>query len=181
MTTTGKKSGEYIARPVTEGERCAHGALATEPCEQCAVPPGKEAKMLDDLWSFLCDCENAEDRTRRTALTVASQNHGDGEYRLARDVKYRMVILGYKPANNVVRGADPAAGPRTSPPPCSVVHQCPPDGAGVMPCCNRTPFEVSRTDRMTTDADAVTCKPNHGREVRGASPRNLHGLVGDSE
>jgi hypothetical protein len=29
-----------------------------------------------------------------------------------------------------------------------------------MPCCGRTPFEVPRTDRMTTDADAVTCKPN---------------------
>ncbi len=24
-------------------------------------------------------------------------------------------------------------------------------------------------------------QPNDGREVRGASPRNLHGLVGDSE
>lgn len=54
---------------------------------------------------------------------------------------------------------------RTSPPPCSVVHQCPPDGAGVMPCCGRTPFEVPRTDRMTTDADAVTCKPNAAGEA----------------
>jgi len=59
-----------------------------------------EPIILDDLWWFLCDCENAGDRTRKTALTVANQNHGEGEYRLARDVKYYMVILGYKPSSN---------------------------------------------------------------------------------
>lgn len=26
-----------------------------------------------------------------------------------------------------------------------------------MPCCQRTPFEVPRTDRMATDVDLVTC------------------------
>ena len=65
--------------------------------------------LLDDLWSLLCDCENAGYRTSRTALTVASQHHGEGEYRLARDVKHRMIILGYKPSSNVVlRGGEEA-------------------------------------------------------------------------
>ena len=38
--------GEYIARPVSEGERCPHGALANEPCEQCSIPPSKEAELI---------------------------------------------------------------------------------------------------------------------------------------
>ncbi len=37
-----------------------------------------------------------------------------------------------------------------------VVHACPPDGSGVMPCCGRTPFECM-ADRMTSDPDLVTC------------------------
>lgn len=36
------------------------------------------------------------------------------------------------------------------------VHACPPEGTGVMPCCGRTPFEVPRTDRMTS-TEPVTC------------------------
>jgi hypothetical protein len=38
--------GEYIARPVSEGERCPHGALANEPCEQCSIPPSKDAELI---------------------------------------------------------------------------------------------------------------------------------------
>ena len=38
-----------------------------------------------------------------------------------------------------------------------VTHRCPPEGSGVMPCCGRTPFEVSRRDRMTPYGDLVTC------------------------
>jgi hypothetical protein len=41
-----------------------------------------------------------------------------------------------------------------------VVHLCPPDGSTLMPCCNRSPFEVSRSDRMTLDRPSVTCR--HG-------------------
>lgn len=37
------------------------------------------------------------------------------------------------------------------------VHLCPPGDSGLMPCCNRTPFEVPRTDRMTLDRSLVTC------------------------
>lgn len=37
------------------------------------------------------------------------------------------------------------------------VHACPPGSSGVMPCCGRTPFEVSRSDRMTVDPALVTC------------------------
>ena len=63
-------------------------------------PAVSSTRLLDDLWSFLCDCENAGDRTRKTALEVFNQGHGEGEYRLARDIKHRMVILGYKPSSN---------------------------------------------------------------------------------
>lgn len=37
------------------------------------------------------------------------------------------------------------------------IHGCPPEGSGVTTCCERTPFELPRTDRLTNDADAVTC------------------------
>lgn len=43
-------------------------------------------------------------------------------------------------------------------PSAEVTHACPPDGPqGVMPCCGRTPFEVSHLDRMTVHGDMVTC------------------------
>jgi hypothetical protein len=41
----------------------------------------------------------------------------------------------------------------------AVVHGCPFPGSGVMPCCERSPFEVPAWHRMTTDPDAVTCDP----------------------
>jgi hypothetical protein len=84
------------------------------------------------------------------------------------------VILRSTNAGGEGRGASP----RTSPPPCSVVHQCPPDGAGVMPCCGRTPFEVPRTDRMTADASAVTCKPNAPLQTASGTRASLQAVVG---
>lgn len=42
--------------------------------------------------------------------------------------------------------------------PDGVTHKCPPDGVSAMPCCGKTPFEVPRTDRMTTTGE-VTCRP----------------------
>ena len=56
--------------------------------------------LLDNLWLFLCNCETACDRTRHTALTDTSQAYGEAEYRLAREIKHRMVLLGYKPSSN---------------------------------------------------------------------------------
>jgi hypothetical protein len=46
------------------------------------------------------------------------------------------------------------------------VHACPPDGAITTPCCGRTPFELPRTDRVTTEAGQVTC----GGGMREARP-----------
>lgn len=37
-----------------------------------------------------------------------------------------------------------------------IVHQCPPRGSGLMPCCGRSPLET-QGDRMTTNPDLVTC------------------------
>lgn len=44
-----------------------------------------------------------------------------------------------------------------------ITHRCPPEGSGVMPCCGRTPFEVSRSHRLTVHDELVTCR--FGREV----------------
>lgn len=44
-----------------------------------------------------------------------------------------------------------------------VVHACPPRGSGVMPCCGKSPFEVTRTHRITLNPALVTC----GREQEG--------------
>lgn len=38
-----------------------------------------------------------------------------------------------------------------------VIHACPPDGSGLTPCCERTPFELPRWHRLTLDAELVTC------------------------
>lgn len=38
-----------------------------------------------------------------------------------------------------------------------VVHACPLDGSGLTPCCQRTPFELPRDDRMTSESGNVTC------------------------
>jgi hypothetical protein len=38
-----------------------------------------------------------------------------------------------------------------------VIHLCPPEGSGLMPCCGRTPFEA-RQSRMTVNPSLVTCK-----------------------
>lgn len=39
-----------------------------------------------------------------------------------------------------------------------VVHQCPPNGESVTPCCGVTPFELPRNHRIACDASLVTCK-----------------------
>jgi hypothetical protein len=40
-----------------------------------------------------------------------------------------------------------------------VVHECPPDGEDIMPCCGRSPFEVPSGQRICADGDLVTCHP----------------------
>lgn len=37
------------------------------------------------------------------------------------------------------------------------VHQCPPSGSGLTPCCGRSPFELPANDRITTTPEEVTC------------------------
>jgi len=39
------------------------------------------------------------------------------------------------------------------------VHLSPAVGEGLTPCCHRPPFELPPGDRLTKDADAVTCRP----------------------
>lgn len=47
----------------------------------------------------------------------------------------------------------------TTPAAPETVHACPPDGSGLTPCCGRTPFELPRTDRISSEPAAVTCAP----------------------
>lgn len=44
--------------------------------------------------------------------------------------------------------------------PAETVHACPPDGSGLTPCCGRTPFELPSSDRISSETDAVTCRPS---------------------
>jgi hypothetical protein len=67
----------------------------------------------------------------------------------------RAILAGWRP-----KDAGRSVAPPNPAPVGSVVHMCPPDGSGLMPCCGRTPFEAPHTDRITTDGAAVTCKPN---------------------
>jgi hypothetical protein len=38
-----------------------------------------------------------------------------------------------------------------------VVHRCPPDTTGIMPCCGKPIMEAPKTDRITTEVERVTC------------------------
>jgi hypothetical protein len=67
-----------------------------------------------------------------------------------------------------------------------VVHACPEGTSGVTGCCGRTPFELNRWSRMTTDPASVTCRRSRpavaeqaAAEARGASRvlAELQGLL----
>lgn len=44
----------------------------------------------------------------------------------------------------------------------TTIHMIPPIGSGLTACCKRTPFEISRTDRITSDPARVTCLGTKG-------------------
>ena len=68
----------------------------------------------------------------------------------------------------------------------AVVHVAPPIGTAKMPCCGKTPLEVSRDDRMTVHRDLATCQtePGTARQALaeawfdGYSKGNLDGYFG---
>lgn len=41
--------------------------------------------------------------------------------------------------------------------PESVIHLTPLGDEALTPCCNRVPFELPRTDRLTLDAGLISC------------------------
>ena len=45
-----------------------------------------------------------------------------------------------------------------------VIHRCPQIGEFVTPCCGKSPFALPGTDRMTLDAELVTCRSASGTE-----------------
>jgi len=57
--------------------------------------------------------------------------------------------------------------PRCGERPPPITHLVPPagEGGGLMSCCGRTLFEVPGTDRITLDANLVTCGTAHAVEL----------------
>lgn len=43
------------------------------------------------------------------------------------------------------------------PEPAEVTHRCPLPGLATTPCCDLSPFQLPRTDRLTVDDALVTC------------------------
>lgn len=39
----------------------------------------------------------------------------------------------------------------------TIIHACPPDGSGLMPCCGRSPIDVPLTERISLDGSTITC------------------------
>lgn len=39
-----------------------------------------------------------------------------------------------------------------------IVHQSPPAGASLTPCCQQSPFDLPRYDRITVQQELVTCR-----------------------
>jgi len=52
-----------------------------------------------------------------------------------------------------------------------VTHRCPIGDDGWTPCCDRTPFELPRTDRITEDPALVTCQGKAAQRAREAARR----------
>lgn len=94
----------------------------------------------------------AADALGRMDYDTDSNDYGYDTYR---DAWNGGVMDGAGLLRSLASEAQPAA---VSPQP-EAVHACPPDGSGLTPCCGRTPFELPRTDRMSTDPAAVTCAP----------------------
>ncbi|MEV5163882.1 hypothetical protein AB0K66_04540 [Streptomyces werraensis] len=69
-------------------------------------------------------------------------------------------------ANELRRMADETA----TETPAEVIHACPPDGSGLTPCCGRTPFELPRTDRISSEAPTTCTEPAAGARQDGAQP-----------
>jgi hypothetical protein len=55
-----------------------------------------------------------------------------------------------------------------------VTHRCPIGDANDTPCCGRIIFELPRTDRITEDAEQVTCRGKTAQRQREAAARTSH-------
>ncbi|MGN7139049.1 hypothetical protein [Streptomyces pseudogriseolus] len=62
----------------------------------------------------------------------------------------------------------PAAARQEATAPAEVVHGCPPVGSGLTPCCGRTPSELPRTDRISSEAPITCTGPAAGARQDGA-------------
>ncbi|MEU9323243.1 hypothetical protein AB0D91_05425 [Streptomyces canus] len=101
---------------------------------------------------------------RRAAVLLASVDRADVLRELADLAEGCDGHLTKQELRRMAREADRSAAElrRVAAETREVVHGCPPDGSGLTPCCGRTPFELPRTDRMSTDPAAVTCTPPAG-------------------
>lgn len=110
------------------------------------------------LWAVLVgwDCEEAHEHDELcedgAAMREMADRHGWDEATVAKARRYRAAV-------RTLTGT--AAAPVAGQPPADTgeetVHGCPPDDSGLTPCCGRTPFELPRTDRISSEVP-VTCK-----------------------
>lgn len=87
-----------------------------------------------------------EARSRVAAIQWAARRH------LALEAADR--LLASDVFARIVANEDPDENTPTT----EITHACPPEGSSRTPCCDRTPFELPLTDRMTLDASLVDCR-----------------------
>ena len=74
MTTGVQRSGDYIARPAVEGERCAHGVPATQACERCSS--SRIVMTIDKARALLVQIEDVQTRFREIEDQYLHDNYG---------------------------------------------------------------------------------------------------------
>lgn len=154
----------------------AHNDLLREVIKQLtnrllapAGPVGKLQAELAEVQSRLDDCQQLHDirmdqldaladteRTRREAIGAWVQAHpgtnqGAIEYQICA-MAAGVQAAGESAVTEEARG--------------EVTHRSPRLGAGVTPCCGRSPFDLPGTDRMTIDEALVTCRAVTGEQAR---------------
>jgi hypothetical protein len=169
---------EWICcEPVQPGhDLCAQGYAALGMVKTLLVDddPGKawnpSAPLLDAVLSVLpAPADRAA--VRAEAFDEAAEKlaalprekavlAGESAWKDAAGIVRHMAVQERRMANGEESAVVDRVAAETPPAETETVHACPPDGSGLTPCCGRTPFELPRTDRISSEADAITCRPS---------------------
>jgi hypothetical protein len=115
--------------------------LAAEPVSGPGGVVGETRQAEEQADRLICPGPNCDE-------DVTDYNEDDHVFRKGDERPYcsgECVVAAYRLELKAQQGDAP-----------STVHGCPPDGSGLTPCCGRTPFELPRTDRISSEA-TVTC------------------------